>query len=635
MNNKLFKKQIKIGFVSFIFLSLFHLTVFSQYNVYVNVDSVIQCFYQLRTDNVLLQNGYFFSNLFPDEPNLYDGMEICKKNKKYIWKKQFKKPIRDHFEYMCLNFRFYCTNVDSIRICIDIKNGKNIYSTIKIQENGYQIPFISKLKSWTKYYDSIDTINVSAISIVGFSKSKTSRLVIGDLQLYSQKNVKKTVHDPFFDELLGGNSFDNVSANSFSFNYWPFLYIPFSFYLQMNRIHANSETFVSICDSVHKKNQLLYKFMYFSLKKYPYYEEYQTDTTFLFERINSWKSIHYTSLIDSFSLLIANIGDPHFRFNKQRKNIVSKLSNNKQNPVRFAILNNRVYVAAVQNKGLTSIQIGDELLSYNGVEAKSLIKYNYTKDNINRLIPISLKDDTHLTLLRGKDTLHTHLVYLTGNKPLYTISHRKYTCENGIHYYKLNNWEPTEYFHFQNLFLKNELKRSKKIKCIILDLRNNGGGDEIAAAKIASCFITTPQPFCHYSYTFLNNETIMDSWVISANPVLNLENIPVIVLTNRYTACASESFISFLKQHHYSTTVISNDSQTSGAYSGPFVISIFGDALLRIPYMKHYDSNGNIIEKRGIAPDVYVHFKEIRDLAANQDKVLQTAYKIAQSLNDK
>ncbi|MCL2311742.1 MAG: S41 family peptidase [Firmicutes bacterium] len=466
-------------------------------------------------------------------------MPIKKKNKKHIWNKRFKEPIITNIESLCIYIRLYCVNIDSVQIIITYKDGNKIQSAIKVIENGYQIPFISKLKFWT---DSLDTLAISELSIVGFSQSKKSHLVLGNLQLYRLKNVKNPVYFPlFFNELLEHNSFDIVAENSFSLNTWPFLYIPFSIYLEMNKILSNGEIIVSISDSTYDKSQLFYKFMYHSLKRYPYFEEYNIDTVSLFKLIDSWKSIPYSSMIDNFSQLISNIGDPHFRLVNQTNNSAPSQSNNRQSPVRFAILNNRVYVAAVQNKSLKNIQVGDELLSFNGVDAKSLLKYNSSNDNINRLIPISLRDSTQLELLRGSDTISAQLIYLTENEPLYTIPHRKYNFENGILYYKLNRWEATEYFHFQNLFLEKEW--SKDIKCLILDLRNNGGGGEIAAAKIASSFITTPQSFLHHKYIFSNNEAIKESWVISPNPVLNLVNVPVIILTNRNTACASESFI--------------------------------------------------------------------------------------------
>jgi len=598
-----------------------------------NVDSIINYFYQLRNDKFHLQNGYSFPNFFPDEPILNEGLIINKKKNEYVWKKKYENPIITNILSICVDIRLYCVNVDSIKILITTIGGDEIYSFIKVHENGYQIPYISKVNSWFKTSDILDTLAISELSIVGFAKNETSRFVIGNVLFYNQKNVRKSVYSPFFDELLVHNSFDIMAANSFSFsNNWPFLYVPFPFYLQMDNIRSSSEIFISISDTVNNKSILFQNLMYYLLKRYPYYEEYQIDTTSLFRRINSWKTISYFALIDSFKQTIMNIGDPHFVLNRQTMNNYSSQLNILQNPVKFAILNNHVYVAAIQNENLTSIQIGDELLSFNGVDAKSLIKYNNTTDNINRLIPIVLKDSAQLILLRRTDTVQTTLLYVKKIDQLYQIPHRKYMYDDGICYYKLNKWESTEYFYFQNLFL--EKKWSKEIKCFILDLRNNGGGDEIAAAKIASSFITEPHPFCHYSYTFKNNEVIKESWILSTNPILRLSNLPVIILTNRYTACTSESFISFMKQYH-STTIISNDNKTAGAYSSPYIISIFGDVLLRMPYMKHYDSNGIIIERQGISPDVYIHFKEINDLAANQDKVLQIALKIAQSLINK
>jgi carboxyl-terminal processing protease len=186
--------------------------------------------------------------------------------------------------------------------------------------------------------------------------------------------------------------------------------------------------------------------------------------------------------------------------------------------------------------------------------------------------------------------------------------------------------------YFHNAIVENT---NQPVKCVIFDLRNNGGGWEYSAARIASSFIANPQAYCHFSYIYNNGQLIKESWVVQPNVNLRLADVPVILLVNKHTACASESFCHFLKQNHAETYIISNDEHTPGAYTSPLVISLFDNLLFRLAYLKFHVSDGSIIERKGITPDIYVHFKNVFDLAAYNDKLLQVANELANNFKNK
>jgi C-terminal processing protease CtpA/Prc len=343
------------------------------------------------------------------------------------------------------------------------------------------------------------------------------------------------------------------------------------------------------------------------------------------------KNDPYKPLTDSLIPLINGIGDPHF-FLKRKSNLNNptkgqKMENQKYNPLRFITLNRKIYIVSVLSKDIEDIQIGDQLLSFENKEVQTTTLLG--NEDINKELNRILKDSMPVSFLRGKDTINTNFRLVSRIESIYKIPHRKYTLDEGIFYYKLNSWENIEYMYFHNAITENN---DQQVKCIIFDLRNNGGGWETSAEKIASCFITRPHVYTHHSYTYNNNQMIKESWVIQPNANLRLTNIPVILLVNKNTVCASEAFCYFLKQNHPDTYIISNDEHTPGAYNSPSLISLFDDLLLRLVYQTFYVSDGSIIEKKGITPDIYVHYKNVFDLAAYNDKLLQTAKELANYL---
>jgi C-terminal processing protease CtpA/Prc len=625
MKNKMFIQKLhfnhaRMSLVGY-FLLLNAFTLSAQYP-YVKTDSIVS-YYQLRDDHTGLTEGYYFQGVF-DEPVLSDGLIV----KSIQWEKHFANPVTCSLDSAVLLLKLYCQNIDSVRLRINERMEK----TVIPDENGYQLPYILKLKEWKNLPES-NYIHIHDLSIMIYSQGKsTSKFVLGDVQIFKTTMINRNVVNPFFDEFYGTYSFDSIQENSFSSKSWPNLHVPFYYYLFSKLKNVKSEVIISPSDTAHKE-RFLYDFMIYALRKYPCYHEYQVDTAALFNRLNAWKELSYTSLTDSLISLVNGIGDPHFSLRKKadsKKRLEKKkLADHKYNPLRFIMLNKKISVAAVLNKNIEDIRVGDQLLSYNGreIQTTALIRSKDVNRELNRL----LCDSMSLSLLRGSDTISTTLRFVTDIEPMYKIPHRKYALDEGIFYYKLNTWENLEYLYFHNAIENNN---NQLIKCIVFDLRNNGGGWENSAAQIASCFISHPRTYCHFSYLYDNNQLIKESWIIQPNINLRLVDIPVVLLVNKHTACASEAFCHFLKQHH-ETYIISNDEHTPGAYNSPLAISIFDELSLRLVYMKFYVSDGATIEKKGITPDMYVHYKNAFDLAAYHDKLLQTAKKIANHFSNK
>jgi hypothetical protein len=623
MKNKIFIRNSSPDYARMSLIGCFFLwnvwTVSAQYP-YVKTDSIVS-YYQLRDDYVNLTEGYYFQGVF-NEPILSDGLML----KDSKWEKHFATPITCHPNSSALYLKLYCRNIDSIRVCVN----RQIEKMVVIREKGYQYPCVLNLNEW-EHLPKSERIHIKDLSITVYSSDKSSgTFVLGDIQLFGYKIViKRPVFNPFFDEFYGIHSFDSIPEHSFSSNSWPDLYNPFYYYLLGKLRGVKGECTISQLDTVNKRD-FLYNFVCQALKKYPCYELYQVDTIALFNRLRTWKDLAYAPLTDSLISLVNGIGDPHFSLRKKLHPDTKKTGGKNRNPLRFIMLNQRICVAAVLNKTIEDVKVGDQLLSYGdpAIQTGSLLR----SEDVNKELNRRLRENMSLSFLRGKDTIKTVLRFMPEIESMYKIPHRKYTLNDGVFYYKLNIWDSIEYLYFHNAITENE---NQPVRCIIFDLRNNGGGREECAGQIASCFITRPHVYCHLSYVYDNSQMIKESWVIQPNIHLRLAHVPVILLVNKHTACASEAFCYFLKQNNTEAYIISNDEHTAGAYSSPLPVSLFDDVLLRIVCMKLYVSDGSVIERRGITPDIYVHFKNVFDLAAYNDKLLQAANELANHLKNK
>ena len=189
-----------------------------------------------------------------------------------------------------------------------------------------------------------------------------------------------------------------------------------------------------------------------------------------------------------------------------------------------------------------------------------------------------------------------------------------------IAYLRLKNWGIDVWIRFLNHWP--EIVGSRGL---ILDLRSNGGGDLFSVMRIASVFVTKPTLMSHMKTPA---DGRIESTIISPNPKFQT-NIPLVILGNKSTACASEEFISTMQNNKRAILVAS--SRTAGAYS-MMVDLVFPDgAHARVnSWSVPIDPSGKRKEAIGIEPDVWVYLDSVEDLAHLNDKMREVALKILQ-----
>lgn len=144
--------------------------------------------------------------------------------------------------------------------------------------------------------------------------------------------------------------------------------------------------------------------------------------------------------------------------------------------------------------------------------------------------------------------------------------------------------------------LARELKEiiDKKPKGLILDLRDNPGGDLEAAVKIADNFVP-PGPIVHIEY---RNGT--DEYYEADDQKIDL---PLVVLINENSASASEIVAGAIKDTKSGTLI---GTKTYGKGVVQSIYTLQNKAGLKLTTAKYLTPNKKDIHKKGIVPDIKV-----------------------------
>ncbi len=144
---------------------------------------------------------------------------------------------------------------------------------------------------------------------------------------------------------------------------------------------------------------------------------------------------------------------------------------------------------------------------------------------------------------------------------------------------------------------------SPKFRGVILDLRNNPGGLVNEARGVADEFLPGG-----VVYTTRHRGLIVDDARASSSGAL--QEAPLVVLVNGYSASAAELVAGALKDHGRATIV---GSQTFGKGSVQSIIDLSGGNGLRLTTMRYYTPSGHAVQARGITPNVMVENQAAAD----------------------
>lgn len=161
--------------------------------------------------------------------------------------------------------------------------------------------------------------------------------------------------------------------------------------------------------------------------------------------------------------------------------------------------------------------------------------------------------------------------------------------------------------------------QSKNITSLIIDLRDNPGGDLNVVTNIADYIL----PECIITYTEDKNGTREDY-----KSDKNSLSLPIAVLVNGNSASASEVLAGALKDYNKATLI---GEKTFGKGVVQSVIPLYDGSGIKITSAKYFTPSGECIHEKGIEPNITVSLRSdvlSSQLTFEEDLQLQKAIEI-------
>lgn len=223
-------------------------------------------------------------------------------------------------------------------------------------------------------------------------------------------------------------------------------------------------------------------------------------------------------------------------------------------------------------------------------------------------VDVTGKDiDKAVSLMKGNDKVDVKLTLYRENKGNFDLSIKRDTIQlvtvkgemldNNIGYISISMFDENTTENF-NKTLKN--LKSKGMKGLILDLRDNPGGLLKSSVEVSSNFI--PKGNVIVSTIDKNKK---EERLNSLGG--NAQGLPLVVLINEYTASASEIVSGAIRDYKVGTLV---GTKTFGKGVVQSVLSGSDGTALKVTVSKYYTPNGENIHHTGIAPDIEVKYPD-------------------------
>jgi carboxyl-terminal processing protease len=173
-------------------------------------------------------------------------------------------------------------------------------------------------------------------------------------------------------------------------------------------------------------------------------------------------------------------------------------------------------------------------------------------------------------------------------------------------------------------FTRTLVDKLRGARGIILDLRNNGGGDAEAMTEIASSFLPAGKSLGRFTdrggHSSFEPQT-RSALLLFADPVTRLE-APVVILSSGRTSSAAEIFAQALKDARRARLIGQNTCGCVLAIRRRHSLPDGGE--LDVSEMDYRTSTGARLEGVGVVPDETVTLKRT-DLLARRDRALERA----------
>jgi Periplasmic protease len=164
----------------------------------------------------------------------------------------------------------------------------------------------------------------------------------------------------------------------------------------------------------------------------------------------------------------------------------------------------------------------------------------------------------------------------------------------------------TNFSKYTAKYLNDSKDALSKYHNVIIDMRDNYGGDTDALYKMAGLYLPRGSIMSTDKLTLLSK-----TYRSSAQKVFNHNKI--IILQNKNSASSAENFIAALKDNLTNVTLVGD--VTYGKGIGQFTMNVKNGFAVKATVMKWFTPNGLNIQGTGIKPDIYYNNEDIINYA--------------------
>ena len=179
-------------------------------------------------------------------------------------------------------------------------------------------------------------------------------------------------------------------------------------------------------------------------------------------------------------------------------------------------------------------------------------------------------------------------------------------------------------------FMRTFADRLRGVRGIVIDLRNNGGGEAESMVEMASAFLPAGKNLGHFidrtGRIRLEPQT-RTAMLMAAESITRI-HAPLIILTSERTSSAAEIFVAAMKDARRATTLGMPTCGCVLAIRRRHTLPDGGE--LDVSEMDYRTAGGERLEGTGIAPDEKIPL-DIKDLRAGRDRALEQAIQLLKS----
>lgn len=218
------------------------------------------------------------------------------------------------------------------------------------------------------------------------------------------------------------------------------------------------------------------------------------------------------------------------------------------------------------------------------------------------------KPGTKIVLTIAREGADKPLIFDIERAVIRVQSVRSKTLEKGFGYIRISSFQERTGADLRKAISKLKKENGRKLKGVVLDLRNNPGGLLDAAVEVSDAFL---EKGTVVSIQGREESSKMD---LTAKGMDLVSDAPVVVLINGGSASASEIVAGALQDHKRAVIM---GTQSFGKGSVQTVVPLGNGSALKLTTARYYTPSGRSIQAKGITPDIVL--EEIKVSAKEKD----------------